>query len=142
MREKRSNWTIAWRKRTCAKGDDAHPISLFLPQQRVMFDRIALFRMEEFETAKSFFASGAKLDPNNGVFSMWLRKCDAEMEGDRFTLNDGLFSHSLDVKRKMPKWRSQSRQKRHRRHRRPLRPRRNQRNGMIIKHWRQVHPNP
>lgn len=41
--------------------------------------RIALFYMDEFETAKSFLATGAKLDSGNAAYDMWSRKCDAEI---------------------------------------------------------------
>lgn len=43
--------------------------------------RVALFHLEEYETAKAAFEAGQALDPNNSSFKTWIRKCAAEIEG-------------------------------------------------------------
>eukprot|EP00250_Pteridium_aquilinum_P000770 c10934_g1_i1 orf=145-1248(+) len=37
---------------------------------------IACYQLEEYETAKSAFASGANLEPSNSAYQDWLKKCD------------------------------------------------------------------
>lgn len=46
--------------------------------------RTALFRLEEYEAALETFEAGAKADPSNGTLKTWVRKCQAELEGERF----------------------------------------------------------
>jgi len=41
---------------------------------------MALFSLEEFETAKIVFEKGQSLDPSNSQFKIWIRKCVAELE--------------------------------------------------------------
>ena len=45
------------------------------------FCRVALFHLEEYETAKAAFETGQALDPNNSSFKTWIRKCAAEIDG-------------------------------------------------------------
>jgi len=40
---------------------------------------MACFAMDEFETAKSAFETGYKLEPGSSQFKMWIRKCNAEL---------------------------------------------------------------
>lgn len=43
---------------------------------------VALFHLEEYETAKAAFEAGQALDPNNSSFKTWIRKCAAEIEDE------------------------------------------------------------
>ena len=45
------------------------------------FCRVALFHLEEYETAKEAFEAGLALDPKNSSFKTWIRKCAAEIDG-------------------------------------------------------------
>ncbi|KAH7298869.1 hypothetical protein KP509_25G062300 [Ceratopteris richardii] len=36
---------------------------------------VALFQLEEYETAKTAFTTGMKLDPKNPEFEIWIKKC-------------------------------------------------------------------
>jgi hypothetical protein len=42
--------------------------------------REALFKLEEYESAKACFQQGAQRSPSTSQFATWLRKCDAELE--------------------------------------------------------------
>ena len=60
-----------------------------------MLSRVALFHVDEFETASSFFRSGAKLDPDNKSYGIWIRKCNAEIGGglecEESSMNDPMW---------------------------------------------------
>ncbi|DBA95298.1 hypothetical protein WJX82_009900 [Trebouxia sp. C0006] len=43
---------------------------------------VALFNLEEYESAKSAFEAGQALDPRNSTFKTWVRKCAAEMDDE------------------------------------------------------------
>ena len=44
--------------------------------------RVALFHMEEFEAAKQALEEGQRLDPSNKQYKPWIRKCQAELDGE------------------------------------------------------------
>lgn len=44
--------------------------------------RVALFNLEEYESAKAAFEAGQALDNKNSSFKTWIRKCAAEMDGE------------------------------------------------------------
>jgi len=46
---------------------------------------MALFALEEFETAQIAFEKGQTSDPSNSQFKTWIRKCQAELELDGTT---------------------------------------------------------
>ena len=46
---------------------------------------MALFSLEEYETAKIAFEKGLQYDNNNSQLKTWLRKCDAELEAEGIT---------------------------------------------------------
>jgi hypothetical protein len=41
---------------------------------------MALFALDEFESAKTAFEKGLSSDPTNSQWRTWIRKCDAELE--------------------------------------------------------------
>ncbi len=43
---------------------------------------VACFNLEEYESAKEAFEAGQRLAPENGQFKTWIRKCQAEIEGE------------------------------------------------------------
>lgn len=43
---------------------------------------VALFHLEEYETAKEAFEAGLALDPKNSSFKTWIRKCAAEIDDE------------------------------------------------------------
>lgn len=43
--------------------------------------RVALFSLEEYESAKAAFEKGQFIDPNNSSLKTWIRKCAAELDG-------------------------------------------------------------
>lgn len=43
---------------------------------------VALFNLEEYESAKSAFETGQALDAKNSTFKTWIRKCAAEMDDE------------------------------------------------------------
>merc|ERR1712054_231864 len=43
---------------------------------------VALFELEEFASAKGAFQTAVGLRGSDRVFKMWVRKCDAELEGN------------------------------------------------------------
>lgn len=45
------------------------------------FCRVALFNLEEYESAKAAFEAGQALDTKNSTFKTWIRKCAAELDG-------------------------------------------------------------
>lgn len=44
--------------------------------------RVALFHLEEYETARDAFLSGSRLAPDTAAFKTWARKCQAELDGE------------------------------------------------------------
>lgn len=59
-------------------------VVLFIPPDCVEQEdscRVALFHLEEYETAKEAFEAGQALDPKNSSFKTWIRKCAAEIDG-------------------------------------------------------------
>jgi len=44
---------------------------------------MALFHLEEFEASKAALEEGQRLDPSSKQFKPWLRKCQAELDGER-----------------------------------------------------------
>ena len=53
-----------------------------LVAQPRIFCRVALFHLEEYESAKAAFERGQALDPKNSTFKTWIRKCAAEIDGN------------------------------------------------------------
>lgn len=43
---------------------------------------MALFHLEEFEAAKAALEEGQRLDPSSKQFKPWIRKCQAELDGE------------------------------------------------------------
>ncbi len=37
--------------------------------------------MEEYEEARKAFAMAQALEPSNGVYTIWVAKCDKELKG-------------------------------------------------------------
>ena len=57
------------------------------------FCRVALFNLEEYESAKSAFETGQALDAKNSTFKTWIRKCAAEMDGAHSVIPDQAPAH-------------------------------------------------
>ena len=49
---------------------------------RVRACSMALFHLEEFEAAKAALEEGQRLDPSSKQFKPWIRKCQAELDGE------------------------------------------------------------
>ena len=58
------------------------------------FCRVALFNLEEYESAKSAFEAGQALDAKNSTFKTWIRKCAAEMDGAHSLLPTQASAHN------------------------------------------------
>ena len=44
-----------------------------------------MFNLEEYESAKAAFEAGQALDSKNSSFKTWIRKCNAELDGESHT---------------------------------------------------------
>ena len=52
--------------------------------------RVSLFHLEEYEAAKQALEEGQGLDPSNKQYKPWIRKCQAELDGERNPAWDGV----------------------------------------------------
>jgi suppressor of G2 allele of SKP1 len=66
-----------------ASEDAGKAIALDSKQTEAYLQRgIALFELEEFESAKEALQAGLALQPDNATFKTWIRKCNAELEDE------------------------------------------------------------
>lgn len=88
-----SSWIVQWGRHICAEGMSIFPdLLLFvaagcpicLNNNFVVLsaNSIACFHLEEYEAAKQAFEAGASQAPSMTQFKTWIRKCQAEIEGE------------------------------------------------------------
>lgn len=54
-----------------------------MPQSAYLWcSRMALFKLEEYESAKAAFEKAQSLDSKNSSIKTWIRKCIAELDGE------------------------------------------------------------